>query len=111
MPSVEERLDRIERQIAELRESVAYLRGVVEQLDKRFSEFREYVEKRLEEFEKRLAELRDYVDRRFESIDRRVNHLETEIRELRNELNRRFLWLLGILISMWVTIIVAVLLK
>jgi len=40
MPSVEERLDRIERQIDELRESVAYLRGVVEQLDKRFSEFR-----------------------------------------------------------------------
>jgi len=75
MSSVEERLDKIERQLYELRESVAYLRGVAEQLDKR------------------------------------LNHVESELRELRNELNRRFLWLLGVLISMWVTIIVAVLLK
>jgi len=104
MPSVEERLDRIERQIAELRESVAYLRGFAEQLDKRFSEFREYVEKR-------FGERFEAVDRRFDSVERRLNHLETEIRELRNELNRRFLWLLGVLISMWVTIIAAVLLK
>jgi len=107
MPSVEERLDRIERQIAELRESVAYLRGFVEQLDKRFSEFREYIEKRLEEFERRLAELRDYVDRRFEEFDRRFNHLETEIRELRSWIR----WMIGILVTMWVTIIAAVLLK
>jgi len=47
MSSVEERLDRIERQITELREPVAYLRGVVEQMDKRFTEFREHVEKGL----------------------------------------------------------------
>jgi len=82
MPSVEERLDRIERQIAELRESVAYLRGFAEQLDKRLNH-----------------------------VETEIGELRAEIRELRNDLNRRFLWLLGVLISMWVTIIVAVLLK
>jgi len=86
MSSVEERLDRIEKQIAELRESIAYLRGVVEQLDKRFTEFRDYVE-------------------------RRLNHLETELRELRAEIRGWVRWMIGILVTMWVTIIAAVLLK
>jgi len=82
MPSVEERLDRIERQITKLRESIAYLRGLVEQMDKRFTEFREHVENRL-------------------------NHIETEIRELRSWVR----WIIGIPITMWVTIILAIAVK
>jgi hypothetical protein len=57
-----------------------------------------------------------------EQIDKRLNHLESEVRELRSEmrgeirelrrdLNNRFFWLLGVQISMWVTIILAVLFK
>jgi hypothetical protein len=34
-------------------------------------------------------------------MDRRLNHLEGEIRELR-DLNNKFLWLLGTQMSMWV---------
>jgi len=34
-----------------------------------------------------------------------------EVSELRKELNIRFYWLIGILVSMWVTIIVTVLLR
>jgi len=93
MSSIEERLDRIEKDIA-------YLKGVVEQMDKR------------------VAELREYVDKRFEVVDRRFNHVETELRELRTELgglraelNNRFLWLLGIQISMWITIILTILFR
>jgi hypothetical protein len=37
--------------------------------------------------------------------------LESEVRELRRDLNNRFFWLLGIQISMWVTIILAILFK
>jgi len=66
VPSVEEGLDRVER-------GIAYLRGVVEQLDKRFSGLRSYVEKRFEEFERGLTGLREYVDRGFD-------HAETEVR-------------------------------
>jgi len=40
-----------------------------------------------------------------------VNHIETELGELRRELNSRFLWLLGVQISMWVTIMLAILFK
>jgi len=76
--TVEEKLDRIERQITELRESIVYLRGVVERLDKR------------------------------------LNHVETEIGKLRTglrELRSWFRWIIGILITMWMTIIAAMLLK
>jgi len=122
--SIEERLDRIERRLSEVGESVAYLRGVVEQLDKRFSEFREYVEnrfeefekrlderfkaidgrfesidKRFEEFEKRFSERFEAVDGRFESVDRRFNHLETEIRELRAEIRGWVRWTIGLQVT------------
>jgi hypothetical protein len=57
-----------------------------------------------------------------EQMDKRLNHIESELRDLRSEmsgeirdlrkdLNNRFFWLLSVQISMWVTIILAILLK
>jgi hypothetical protein len=46
-----------------------------------------------------------------EQVDKRLNHLESDISSLRSDLNRRFLWLLGVQISMWITIILAILFK
>jgi SMC interacting uncharacterized protein involved in chromosome segregation len=50
-----------------------------------------------------------------EQMDKRLNHMESEIRDLRidmrdlrKDLNNRFYWLLGIQISMWVTIILVI---
>lgn len=47
----------------------------------------------------------------------RLNHIESELGELRNELrglrtdlDSRFRWLLGVQITMWVTIMLAILL-
>jgi len=57
--------------------------------------------------EERMAKVEGTV----EQIDKRLNHLESELRELRKDLNTRFYWLLGIQISMWVTIILAILIK
>jgi peptidoglycan hydrolase CwlO-like protein len=75
--------------------------------------------------EERVARIEGIV----EQMDKRLNHIESEIRNLRNEmsdeirglrgeigdlrkdLNNRFFWLLGVQISMWVTIILAILLK
>jgi hypothetical protein len=55
-------------------------------------------------------------------MDKRLNHIETELGDLRRnldekflyldkKLDKHFLWLLGVQISMWVTIILAILLK
>jgi hypothetical protein len=46
-----------------------------------------------------------------EQMDKRLNHIESEIRDLRRDLSNRFYWLLGIQISMWVTIILAIIFK
>jgi hypothetical protein len=46
-----------------------------------------------------------------EQMDKRLNHIESELRDLRRDLNNRFLWILGVLITMWVTIILAILIK
>ena len=53
-----------------------------------------------------------------EQMDKRLNHLESEIKSLRGEigdlrrdLNNRFLWILGVQITMWVTIILAILFR
>jgi hypothetical protein len=46
-----------------------------------------------------------------EQVDKRLNHLESEVRELRRDLNSRFFWLLGVQISMWVTVILTILFK
>jgi hypothetical protein len=46
-----------------------------------------------------------------EQMDKRLNHIESELRDLRKDLNNRFLWILGVLITMWVTIILAILIR
>ncbi len=46
-----------------------------------------------------------------EQMDKRLNHIESELRDLRRDLNNRFLWILGILITMWITIILAILIR
>ena len=69
-----------------LEERVARIEGILEQIDKRFDQ----VDKRISEFR--------------EDFSARLNNLETELRELGN----RIWWVIGIQISMWVTIILAV---
>jgi DNA anti-recombination protein RmuC len=57
--------------------------------------------------EERVARIEDIL----EQMDKRLNHMESEIRDLRKDLSNRFYWLLGIQISMWVTIILAIIFK
>jgi predicted RNase H-like nuclease (RuvC/YqgF family) len=68
--------------------------------------------------EERVAKIEGIL----EQMDRRLNHLESEVRDLRSELCReirdlrkaldyRFYWLLGVQISMWVTVILTIMLK
>jgi chromosome segregation ATPase len=64
--------------------------------------------------EERIARIEGIL----EQMDKRLNHIESELRDLRSEigdlrrdLNNRFLWILGVLITMWVTIILAILIR
>jgi len=44
-----------------------------------------------------------------EQMNKRFNRLENGLKDLRRDLNNRFFWLLGVQISMWITIILAIL--
>ncbi|MDI6886914.1 MAG: hypothetical protein QMD22_11380 [archaeon] len=55
------------------------------------------------------------VEGTLEQMDKRLNHVETEISELRSDLKTNFRWMVGLIvatwaliISMWVTIIMAI---
>jgi len=58
-----------------------------------------------------LEEWMARVEGILEQADKRLNNLESEVRELKRDLNDRFLWLLGVQTSMWVTIILTILFR
>jgi len=72
-----------------LEERVARIEGILEQMDKRLNHLE--------------SEIRD--------LRAEIRDLRSEIGDLRRDLNNRFLWILGVLITMWVTIILAILIR
>jgi peptidoglycan hydrolase CwlO-like protein len=76
-----------------LKERVARIEGILEQMDKR-----------LNHLENEIRDLRAYVESEIKS-------LRGEIGDLRRDLNNRFLWMLGVQITMWVTIMLAILFR
>ena len=76
-----------------LEERVARIEGILERMDKR-----------LNHLESEIRDLRAYVESEIKS-------LRGEIGGLRRDLNDRFLWMLGVQITMWVTIILAILFR
>ena len=65
------------------------------------------MEEKTARLEERIARLEGIM----EQVAQRLNHVETEIGNLRNKIDSNFKWTLGILITMWITIILTVLLK
>jgi peptidoglycan hydrolase CwlO-like protein len=76
-----------------LEERVARIEGILEQMDKR-----------LNHLESEIRDLRAYVESE-------IKGLRGEIGDLRRDLNNRFLWILGVQITMWVTIILAIIFR
>jgi hypothetical protein len=73
-----------------LEERVARIEGILGQMDKR-----------LNHLESEIRDLRVYVESEIKS-------LRGVIGGLRRDLNNRFLWILGVQITMWVTIVLAI---
>jgi predicted RNase H-like nuclease (RuvC/YqgF family) len=76
-----------------LEERVARIEGILEQMDKR-----------LNHLESEIRDLRVYVESEIKS-------LRGVISDLRRDLNNRFLWILGVQMTMWVTIILAIIFR
>ena len=48
------------------------------------------------------------VETRVEHLEQRMLALEQAIRDLSNKVDRNFLWTLGIIITMWITVILSI---
>jgi predicted nucleic acid-binding Zn-ribbon protein len=87
-----------------LEERVARIEGILEQMDKRLN----HLESEIRDLRVEIRDLRAYVEGEIKGLR---NEIMSEIGGLRRDLNNRFLWILGVQITMWVTIILAVILR
>ena len=70
------------------------------------------LEGRVEELSKRVDDLRNDMNHRFAELSKRIDDMSKRIDDLRNDIRRledrfegRFKWLMGTLITMWISII------
>lgn len=81
----------------ELEERQTKIEGVLEQIDKRVGRL-----------ESDITRLEDKVEVGFAKLDAK---LDTKIDSVRNEVHVNFRWLVGIMITMWVTMILTIIFK
>jgi len=59
----------------------------------------------------RVEGILEQMDRRLNHIERDLEDIRADIRSLDTKIDRNFRWTLGIFIPLWITIIVAIILK
>ena len=59
----------------------------------------------------RVEGILEEVQNRLNSVDNRLNNLDSRISGLETRMHTQFYWLLGVMLTMWVTIILAILLR
>jgi len=63
------------------------------------------LEGRVEELSKRVDDLRNDMNHRFAELSKRIDDLRSDVRRLEDRVESRFKWLMGTLITMWISMI------
>ena len=63
------------------------------------------LEGRVEELSKRVDDLRNDMNHRFAELSKRIDDLRSDVRRLEDRIESRFKWLMGTLMTMWISII------
>jgi len=91
------------------------MEGILEQMDKRLNHLEGELSDLRKEMREEMSGLRDEMREEMSGLRgemrEEISALRGEMREFRRALETNFRWTIGILITMWVTIIIAVLLK
>jgi uncharacterized coiled-coil protein SlyX len=90
-----------------LEERVAYLEGQVSDHSRGLTEVRDAVR----HLELRIDARFEAVDRRFESIDRRFDTVDRRFESLEGKMSSQFVWLVGIQVTVLVTLVAALLVR
>ena len=64
------------------------------------------LETRVEHVEQQVAQIRDDIRNLRDYVRGKVGSLREEIGDLRTRMDRQFLWILGIIITMWISLVV-----
>lgn len=84
-----------------LEERMARVEGILEEVRTRLTQLESRVEARFNHIDARFAQ----VESRFNQIESRFNQIESRF----NQVDTKFNWVLGLQITMWVSIILAIL--
>ena len=101
MPTLDERVAFLEGKVEEHSRGVDELRALVIQLDAKVDRRIDGLDGRFEAIDRRF----EAVDRRFEAVDRRFADLDSQITALDRKVSRQFLWTMGVLTTMLVSLI------
>ena len=101
MQTLDERVAFLEGRVDEHSRGVDDMRALVVQLDGKVDRRIDGLDGRFEAIDRRF----DAVDRRFEDVDRRFIALEGQIGALDQKMSRQFLWLMGALTTVLVSVI------
>ncbi len=102
-----------------LEERVAYLEGKVEEQSRGYGELREevrHVGERITYLDQKVDRFREELSARIDALGRRVDHLDQKVDRFREELSgridaldqkvsRQFVWMVGIQITIMVTVV------
>ena len=96
-----ELLERILKVEEELKHQRELIFAFMKQIDKRFEELRDDMNKRFEQVDKRFEQ----IDKRFEQIDRRFEQIDRRFEQITLRIDRFMFWSLGLVVSSTVLII------
>ena len=108
MQTLDERVAFLEGRVDEHSRGVDDMRALVVQLDGKVDRRIDGLDGRFEAIDRRFDAIDarfETVDRRFEAIDRRFTMLEAQIAALDQKMSRQFLWLMGALTTVLVSVI------
>jgi tetrahydromethanopterin S-methyltransferase subunit G len=108
MPTLDERVAFLEGRVDEHSRGVGDMRALVVQLDGKVDRRIDGLDGRFEAIDRRFETIDrrfEAVDRRFEDVDRRFTALEGQIGALDQKVSRQFLWLMGALTTVLVSVI------
>ncbi len=98
-----------------LEKDVAYLKGAIEQLDKRLARVENELSELRREVTQLINQLRSEMKSEITQLRAEINQVKTEIRseitQLRSEMLIMFRWTIGIVIGTWILVIIPLLLK
>ncbi len=103
--TLEERVAYLEGKVDEHSRAWEDLKDMVIHLDQKVDRFREELSSRIDALDQKVDRFRNELSSRIDALDQRINILDQRINVLDNKFSRYFLWIIGVQITIFLSII------